>query len=49
MALEAFLGVESEPEKHKATTTSPLNLHVQNQNLLLAMAAGETITGVDRQ
>ena len=43
------LGVESEPEKRNATTTSPLNLYVQNQNLLLAMAAEESITGVDRQ
>jgi hypothetical protein len=43
------LGVESEPEKRNATTTSPFNLYGQNQNLLWAMAAGESITGVDRQ
>jgi len=42
-------GVESEPEKRDATTTSALNFYVKNQNLLLAAAAGESTTGVDRQ
>jgi hypothetical protein len=43
------LGVESEPEKRDATTTSALSFYVQNQNLLLAAAAGESTIRVDRQ
>jgi hypothetical protein len=42
-------GVESEPKKRDATTTSALNFYVKNQNLLLAAAAGKSTTGVDRQ
>jgi hypothetical protein len=42
-------GVGSEPERRKATTTSPLQSIVHNQTLLLAGATRESTTGVDRQ